>query len=211
MVMRRCEMLIVFALALFCGQLFAQNNADHADWSAPPVRWRTDCAPRGCLMHADVLRGDSGSPANPKDFREYIGVDVALVRKTRQPAYIAFQVDPRATSDRAIFIAFIKTMRSGNAWKAALDEDGTMEIPIARCDKWSCQARIPGGGFEVEPSSTGKRINLLNKFLTSDAVMVLYTKGKMAYRTMILLSSFQKEYQHVMAVDLAPAQAPHAP
>lgn len=102
-------------------------------------------------------------------------------------------------------------MRSGNTWKAALDEDGTMEIPIARCDKWSCQARIPGGGFEVKPSSTGKRINLLEKFLTSDAVMVLYMKGKRAYRTMIMLSSFQKEYQHVMAVDLAPAQAPHVP
>jgi len=204
-------MLIVFTVALFCGQLFAQNKVDHADWSAPPVRWKTDCAPRGCLMHADVLRGDSGSPANPKDFREYIGVDVALARKTRRPAYIAFEVDPRATSDRAIFIAFIKTMRSGNTWKAALDEDGTMEIPIARCDKWSCQARILGGGFEVKPSSTGKRINLLEKFLTSDAVMVLYTKGKRAYRTMILLSSFQKEYQHVMAVDLVPAQTPHVP
>ncbi len=210
MAMRRCEMLIVFALALFCGQLFAQSNADHADLSAPPVRWKTDCAPRGCLLHADVLRGDSGSPANPKDFREYIGVDIALARKTRQPAYIAFEVDPRATSDRPIFIAFIKTMRSGNAWKAALDEDGTMEIPIARCDKLSCQARIPGGGFDVKPY-TGKRINLLEKLLTSDAVMVLYTKGKTAYRTMIPLSSFQKDYQHVMAVDLAPAQAPHTP
>jgi len=101
-------------------------------------------------------------------------------------------------------------MRSGNAWKAALDEDGTMEIPIARCDKLSCQARIPVGGFDVKPY-TGKRINLLEKLLTSDAVMVLYTKGKTAHRTMILLSSFQKEYQRVMAVDLAPAQAPHAP
>jgi len=210
MAMRRCEMLIVFALALFCGQLFAQSNADHADLSAPPVRWKTDCAPRGCLLHADVLRGDSGSPANPKDFREYIGVHIALARKTRQPAYIAFEVDPRATSDRPIFIAFIKTMRSGNAWKAALDEDGTMEIPIARCDKLSCQARIPGGGFDVKPY-TGKRINLLEKLLTSDAVMVLYTKGKTAYRTMILLSSFQNEYQHVMAMDLASGQVPHVP
>lgn len=174
------------------------------------MKWKTDCAPRGCLMHADVLRGDFGRPANPKDFREYIGVNIALSRKTRQPAYIAFEVDPRATSDRAIFIAFIKTMRSGNSWKAALDEDGTMEIPVASCDKWSCQARIPGGGFEAEPF-TGKRSNLLEKFLTSDAVMVLYTKGKKAYRTMILLSPFQKEYQKVMAVDLAPAQSPHVP
>jgi hypothetical protein len=210
MAMCRCEMLVVFALALFCGQPFAQNNADHAGWSDLPVNWKTDCAPRGCLMHTDVLRGDSGSPADPKDFREYIGVDVALARKTRQPAYIVFKVDPRATSDRGIFIAFIKTMRSGNSWRAVPDEDGTMEIPIARCEKWSCEARIPGGGFEVQPSRV-KRINLLEKFLTSDAVVVLYTKGKRAYRTMILLSSFQKDYQHVMAVDLAPAQAPHAP
>jgi hypothetical protein len=65
-------------------------------------------------------------------------------------------------------------------------------------------------GFEVQPSK-GKRINLLEKFLTSDGVMVLYTRGKRAYRTMILLSSFQKEHTHVIAVDLAPAQAPHAP
>ncbi|MGH9513348.1 MAG: hypothetical protein ACRD2U_14545 [Terriglobales bacterium] len=88
------------------------------------------------LMHADVLRGDSGSPADPNDFREYIGVDVALARKTRQPAYIAFEVDPRATSDRGIFIAFIKTMRSGNSWKAALDEDA----------QWKSRLRVARNG-----------------------------------------------------------------
>ena len=70
-------------------------------------------------------------------------------------------------------------------------------------------ARIPAG-LEVEPS-TKKRVDLLNKFLNSDAVLVLYTRGKKPYRTMIPLSSFQKDYQHVMAVDLAPAQAPHVP
>jgi hypothetical protein len=58
------------------------------------VNWKTDCAPRGCLMQTELLRGDSGSPANPKDFREYVGVNVALARKTRQPEYIAFYVDP---------------------------------------------------------------------------------------------------------------------
>ncbi len=42
MVMRRCEMLVVIALALFCGQPLAQNNADHADWSDLPVRWKAD-------------------------------------------------------------------------------------------------------------------------------------------------------------------------
>lgn len=78
MVMRRCEMSVVFALALFCGQLLAQNNAAHAGRSDLPGNWTVDCTPRGCLMHTDVLRGDSGNPADPKDFREYIGVDIAL-------------------------------------------------------------------------------------------------------------------------------------
>jgi hypothetical protein len=210
MAVRRCRLSVAFALAFFCGHPFAQNNNDHANWGGLSVNWKTDCAARGCLMHTDVLRGDSGSPANPKDFREYIGVDVALERETRQTAYIAFEVDPRATPGRGIFIEFVKTMRSGKSWKVSLDEDGTMEIPISRCKKWSCEARIPGGDFEVKPS-TGKRINLLEKFLTSDAVMVLYTKSNRAYRTMILLSSFQKEYKQVMAVDLAPAQVQHAP
>ena len=68
-------------------------------------------------------------------------------------------------------------------------------------------ARIPAG-LEVEPS-TKKRVDLLNKFLNSDAVLVLYTRGKKPYRTMIPLSSFQRDYQRVVAVDLA--QTPHAP
>lgn len=209
MPMPLCGMLAVFFLVLFSGPVFAQNNAVHADWGDLPVRWKTDCAPRGCLMHADVLRGDSGSPADQKDFREYVGVNVALARKTRQPEYIAFYVDPRAVPGQGIFVAFAKARRDGVSWKMALDDDGAIRVPFTSCGKLGCMARIPAG-LEVEPS-TKKRIDLLNKFLTSDAVLVLYTRGKRAYRTMILLSSFQKEYQHVMAVDLAPAPAQHAP
>lgn len=70
-------------------------------------------------------------------------------------------------------------------------------------------ARIPAG-LEAE-LSTKKRVDPLNKFLNSDALLVLYMRGKKPYRTMILLSSFQKDYRHVMDVDLAPAQAPYAP
>jgi hypothetical protein len=90
-----------------------------------------------------------------------------------------------------------------------LDDEGAIKVPFTSCGKLGCMAPIPAG-LEVDPS-TDKRINMLKKLLTSDAVLVLYTKGKRAYRTIILLSSFQKEYKHVMAVDLAPAQAPHAP
>lgn len=201
------RMLVV--LVLFSGLSFAQSNADHSGLSDLQVNWKTECATRGCLMWTEVLRGDSGSPADPKDAREYVGLNVALARKTRQPEYIAFYVDPRATQGQGIFVAFAKATRDGSSWKMALDDAGAIKVPFTSCGKLGCMARIPAG-LEVEPS-TKKRVDLLNKFLTSDAVLVLYTRGKNAYRTMILLSSFQKDYQHVMAVDLAPAQAPHAP
>lgn len=207
--MSLCRMLVVLFFAVFSGSVFAQSNADHNGLNDLLVNWKTDCAPRGCLMRTEVLRGDSGSPADSKDVREYVGVNVALARKTRRPAYIAFYVDPRATQGQGIFVAFAKATRDGGSWKMALDDQGAIKVPFTSCGKLGCMARIPAG-LEVEPS-TNKRVDLLNKFLTSDAVLVLYTRGKKAYRTMILLSSFQKDYQHVMAVDLAPGQAPHVP
>jgi hypothetical protein len=205
----RCGMLLAFFLALVSGLSFAQNNADHSSWSDFLVSWKVDCAPQRCLMHTEVLRGDSGSPANPRDSREYVSVNVALSRETRQPEYIAFNVDPRATQWQGIFIAFVHATSDGNSEKMVLDGEGAMNIPFATCGKLGCMARIPAG-LEIQPS-TGKRVNLLEKFLTSDAVMVLFTKDNGAYRTMILLSSFQKEYKHVMAVNLIPPQTPHAP
>jgi len=201
------RMLGVLFLVVFSGSICAQSSADFNGLNNLQVNWKTDCAPRGCLMQAEVLRGDSGSPANPKDYRDYVGVNVALARKTRQPEYVAFYVDPRATQQQGIFVAFAKATRDGSSWKMALDDQGAIKIPFTSCGRLGCMARIPAG-LEVEPS-TKKRVDLLNKFLTSDAVLVLYTRGKKPYRTMILLSSFQKDYQHVMAVDLAaPANHP---
>lgn len=197
-----CRMLVV--VVLFSGRSFVQNNLGHNGLDDLQVNWKTDCAPRGCLMQTEVLRGDSGSPANPKDFREYVGVSVALARKTRQPEYIAFYVDPRATQGQGIFVAFVKATRVGNSWKMAINDQSVIKVPFTSCGKLGCMARIPAG-LEAEPS-TKKRVDLLNKFLNSDALLVLYTRGKKPYRTMILLSSFQKEYKHVMAVDLAPSQ-----
>jgi len=118
-----CGMLVVLFLALFSGPVFAQNNANHNGLNDLLVNWKTDCEPRGCLMQTEVLRGDSGSPANPKDFREYVGVNVALARKTRRPEYIAFYVDPRATQGQGIFVAFAKARSDGSSWKMALDDE----------------------------------------------------------------------------------------
>ncbi len=157
--MTLCRMMVV-VLLVFSGSVLAQSNAGRNGLND----WKTECAPRGCLMQTEVLRGDSGSPANPKDFREYVGVNVAMARKTRQPEYIAFYVDPRATQGQGIFVAFAKATRDGGSWKMALDDQGAIEVPFTSCGKLGCMARIPEG-LEVEPS-TKKRVDLLNKFLT---------------------------------------------
>jgi hypothetical protein len=107
-------------------------------------------------MLTQVLRGDAGGPADPKDAREYVGLNVALGRKTRQPEYIAFYVDPRATQGQGIFVAFAKARRDGVSWKMALDDDGAIRVPFTSCGKLGCMARIPAG-LEVEPS-TKKRV-----------------------------------------------------
>jgi len=167
-----CKLLVV--LAVFSGSVFAQSNADHNDFNDLQVNWKTDCAPRGCLMLTQVLRGDAGGPADPKDAREYVGLNVALARKTRQPEYIAFYVDPRAIQGQGIFVAFAKARSDGGSWKMSLDNDGAIKIPFTSCGKLDCMARIPAG-LEVEPS-TKKRVDLLNKFLHSDAVLVLYPR-----------------------------------
>ncbi len=45
-------------------------------------------------------------------------------------------------------------------------------------------------------------MNLLDKFNQSSSLLVLYMKEGKPYRTMVLLSSFKKEYQRVLASEL---------
>lgn len=152
-------------------------------------------------MQTDVLRGESGDPPDPKDFREYVGVDVALYRKSQKPGYFAFLVDPRTQQDQGIFIAFTKTTKDGDSWKINLDADGATRLAITNCNDKACTARVPLG--LVEEGKDSHKMDLLEKFLNSDHLLVLYMKGGKAYRTMVLLSSFKKEYQRAMTSELA--------
>lgn len=88
-------MLAFLFIALFSGSVFAESKGDHNGLNELLATWKTDCAAGWCLLQTEVLRGDSGIPADSKDFREYVGVNVALARKTGQPEYIAFYADPR--------------------------------------------------------------------------------------------------------------------
>ena len=61
-------------------------------------------------------------------------------------------------------------------------------------------ARIADG--LVDEGKERHRMDLLEKFLNSDSVLILYMKNGKPYRTMILLSSFKKEYAKLLSSDL---------
>lgn len=50
-----------------------------------------------------------------------------------------------------------------------------------------------------------RNLNLLDKFLNSNHMLLLYVKDGRSYRTMVLLSSFKNEYQRVLATQLSPS------
>lgn len=136
---------------------------------------------KGCLLQADVLRGD-----------EYITIEIALEHKTQKPDYFAFHVDPNARQDQGLLISFTK--------KGAIDSDGSSKLAISDCDPKSCVARVPLGF--VKKSKDSRNLNLLDKFLKSDDVVLVYTMDGKEYRTALPLSSFKQEYQRLLSTDL---------
>lgn len=164
------------------------------------VKWDKECGPKGCLLETDVLRGFSDDPPDPKDSREYIGISVPTDRATRKPAYFAFHVDPRAQQSNGMFIIFSKTTRDGDSWKLSLDSEGVSRLMFDKCDEQSCVVRVRGG--LVQEGKESHAMNLLDKFLGSDHLLILYMRDGKPYRTMIILSSFKRAYERLLANEL---------
>jgi hypothetical protein len=154
------------------------------------VKWDRDCSQRGCLIQTDVLRGisDDPHPPDPSDSREYVNIDVAMERATRRPAFITFMVDPRAKLSQGIFVAFTHPMPT-------IDHDGATRLEIEKCTEDACTVHVPNG---LAVDKSGRTINLMDTFLQSDSLLVLYVRDGKPYRAMVLLSSFQKEYRRVL-------------
>jgi hypothetical protein len=196
---RRIISLAILAVSLSCTAALGQESSANESSDAA-VKWETNCAPRGCLLQTEVLRAESGDPPDSSDFHEYIGIDVAFDRQTRKPAYFVFHVNPDADRGQGVWIGFAKT---GNKGSANVDSDGTSKLDLSDCDDKSCAARVPLG--LVKKSKDSRNLNLIDKFLKADQLMVLYTKGGKQYRTMVSLSSFHEEYQRVVTAEFGAA------
>ena len=192
------RLLIVAASVCLSLPSQAQQNPKD-DLADTPVKWDSKCSARGCLIQTDVLRGISDDRTLPdsKDYREYVSINVAMEKSTRKPAYITIMVDPRAQQDQGIFVAFTNTKKVGDSWKAEIDKDGANRLPACECTSNACIARVPFGLVPEGPDR--KAIDLLDKFLNSNALLILYMKGGRPYRTMVLLSAFKMEYHRVLS------------
>jgi len=199
--------LVVVLSLLTSSQSVAQDYTSRSDSHGSIDKWLTSCESNECLMRTEILRGDSGDPADSGDSRNYIGISIALDKAARQLDYVELSVDPRATQHQGIFIGFVKSIKKGNDWNMQLD-DGALPIPLVSCTKVRCLARVSKG--TNARSSTGMRINILSKFLVCDGVLILYVENGKAYRTMIPLDSFHRDYQKIFARDVTPSQ-PHPP
>jgi hypothetical protein len=194
--LRSLSILLVTCSSIAISSASHAQKSDKSDWGDALVKWDSACSARGCLIQTDVLRGVSEDPPDPKDSREYVSINVAMERVTRRPAYITFMVDPRAQRDQGIFVAFANSSRDGGSWSMKMDQDGASRLTIGECTANACIARVPLG--IVEEGKDRRAMNLLDKFSESNSLLVLYMRNGKPYRTMVLLSSFKKEYQRVL-------------
>jgi len=196
--LRNSAMLLVVSASVALSSVSHSQQGQAGDLADSLVKWDSTCSARGCLIQTDVLRGISDDPTPPdsNDSREYVSINVAMERATRKPAYITFMVDPRAQQDQGIFVAFTKTEKASDTWKVGIDKDGANRLPACECTSNACIARVP---FGMVPEGQDRRaMNLLDKFTESSALLILYMREGKPYRTMVLLSSFKKEYQRVL-------------
>src|SRR5437588_6182733 len=183
-------LITVLIVVLLLSSLAQDKKDPGGEWAEALVKWDTDCRPGGCILETDILRGYSDDSADPKDSREYISIYVAVERATQKPAYFAFHVDPRAQQNNGIFITFSKTKKNGASWKMNLDPEGVTRLMFDKCGQQSCVVRIPNG--LVQEGKESHQMNLLDKFLGSNHLLILYMKHGKTYRTMVILSSFQR-------------------
>jgi len=185
----------VMPFLLFSLTSYSQGVADdEAEFLHP---WASSCHQDKCMMDTMVLRGDPESKAqpNPRDPDAYIWMGMKLKRGEEPLQLMAISVDPKAQCDSGVSIAFINTIKNGNALSVKEDENGVVSIPFTRCDPKSRLAEVPFGKIK----KGGGNIQLLDKFKTSDIVWISYVKQGEAYRTMIDLSGFKAKYKEVSA------------
>lgn len=76
-------------------------------------------------------------------------------RKARQPEFIAFYVDLRATQGRGVFVAFAKATRDGSSWEMALDDQAAIKSLSQVVGGWAAWPVFLQACWKCLPRRTG--------------------------------------------------------
>lgn len=154
------------------------------------IHWQTECDAALCTLSTDVLRGASNDPPDRTDPDQYITLSISLPHKSAKPDTILLHLPPWADKDQGFFLAFVAKPPADLNAPPELDADGAVRLAIAACDDDSCQTQAPAG---LIPSGNGN-IDLFDKFLHSDHLILLFTSDGAPYRTSIPLNTFHKTW-----------------
>jgi hypothetical protein len=160
--------------------------ADREDY----VRWQTDCDATQCTLSTDVLRGASYDPPDRTDHDQYITLAITLPLKSARPSAILLHLPPWAQKEQGLFLAFVPNPPADPAAPPVLDADGATPLPIVSCDDESCLTQIPAGLL----TTAGKQIDIFDKLLHSDHLILLFTSDGAPYRTSIPLDTLHKTW-----------------
>lgn len=161
--------------------------ADREDY----IRWQTECDATKCTLSADVLRGASGDPPDRTDHDQYITLSINLPRKSAKPDAVLLHLPPWAQKDQGLFLAFVPKPAADPSIPPELDADGATSLAFTTCDDESCLAQAPGGLI----AANGRNIDVFDRLLHSDHLIVLFTSDGAPYRTSIALDSFHQAWE----------------
>jgi hypothetical protein len=165
-------------------------------------KWDHQCGEKGCLMFTDVLIGDPDHPADLKH-PEYITLGLAINRADRKPAFFSFMVPPDADPKSGVIIGFANDVKDGDRWKVKVEQGKFSQLDFNECNKDSCVARVHP---QILSSGGTADIDLLEKFLNSNHILLMYYKHGVPYRTMKPLFPFQRDYKALLETELKPAK-----
>jgi hypothetical protein len=152
--------------------------------------------PKGCIASVDILRGESGDPADPNDTNQYVSVPVAVNRSDSRPSLVTFEVDPNADQQAGIDLFFSHTVPDGKSWKVVVDPNGPMHLPFRRCSKTMCISFIGGG--TPDEATMKSCADLVARMQSEDHLFLSYTRGGHSYRTAVSLALFKEAYASLL-------------
>lgn len=172
--------------------LYAQNSEIEgiANTALKIFTWDIEKRDEGNLMYLDVpyARKDNS------DF-EYLTLTVAKANSSNRPEFISVILPNNIDTANGIFIHFANSVESKNGeMKMELVKGNPVRITIEKCMFDFCTARLVGGYLTVE--STGKKIDIFEKFLTFDHGLFLFVYPDGSNKSVsVPLFSFKEQYK----------------